>query len=207
MIPIKYTLLLFVLFSVVVPGISKGQGKKRNAQNAPKASGDNSAVVPQAGNSGERKGKQVPLNQNAPKASGKSSVVIPHAGNSGEHKSKQTPPNQNAPQASGESSVVDPQVGNSEFLGNSSVNKQGQVKIKDQIESDRIYIANNINKQHSNGSLRRISLKELMKLWLKIENPVAMPHWPPSANIGGVYMTEPFNFVSISVIFNPDVLI
>lgn len=68
---------------------------------------------------------------------------------------------------------------------------------EEQIERIKNYIASHINKLHPDSTPRRISLKNLMTLESKTPNSKSMPHWPPSAHIGGVYWTEPLNFVSM----------
>ena len=90
MILVKYALLLFVLFSVVVPGNSRRK-RKTPAEPQAQASGESSVVVPQAGHSG--------LNQNAPKALGESPIEVPQAGNSGDEIAQNNPEGSDAPQA------------------------------------------------------------------------------------------------------------
>ena len=68
---------------------------------------------------------------------------------------------------------------------------------EEQIERIKNYIASHINKLHPDSTPRRISLEKLMTLESKTPNSKSMPHWPPSAHIGGVYWTEPLNFVSM----------
>jgi hypothetical protein len=68
---------------------------------------------------------------------------------------------------------------------------------KEEIEKITNYIAGHKNKLHPDGNPRRISLDTLKKLERETPNSESMPHWPPSAHIGGVYWTEPLNFVSI----------
>lgn len=93
-----------------------------------------------------------------------------------------------------------------------TVNKRNQIdeKVNDHIEekdwkfhSDEIiarnrdYIKKKENEKHPDGTARRISLDELNTLKSKILNPKTISHWPPSEWIGGIYVTEPFNFVSM----------
>jgi hypothetical protein len=67
----------------------------------------------------------------------------------------------------------------------------------DIIARNRDYINKKKNGEHPDGTPRCISLDELNKIESEIPNPKPILHWPPSAWIGGIYVTEPFNFVSM----------
>jgi hypothetical protein len=69
-------------------------------------------------------------------------------------------------------------------------------RIDDIITKNKDFIARRKDEEHPDGTARRVSPDELKELQREINNP-KIPHWPPSAHIGGIYMTEPFNFVSM----------